>query len=113
MQHSVRASDLKSPNGDLQQRCDPLSQARATLSELADQVKAGTEKISTRNGEICVAIIDAQRQDYCHQLELERIHLLLVADARAGLADAAAGKAKDAQAVLARLKRRRAAKPRG
>ena len=28
----------------------PLSQARATLSELAEQVKAGAEKIITKNG---------------------------------------------------------------
>jgi prevent-host-death family protein len=28
----------------------PLSQARAHLSELADQVKAGAEKIVTKNG---------------------------------------------------------------
>ena len=29
----------------------PLSQARANLSELADQVRAGAEKIITKNGE--------------------------------------------------------------
>ena len=38
----------------------PLSQARANFSELADQVKAGAEKIITKNGENYVAIIDAQ-----------------------------------------------------
>ena len=38
-----------------------LSQARATLSELADQVKAGAEKIITKNGESYVAIIDSHR----------------------------------------------------
>ena len=53
----------------------PLSQARANLSELADQVKAGAEKIITKNGESYVAIIDAHRLDYYHQLERERIHL--------------------------------------
>ena len=90
----------------------PLSQARANLSELADQVKAGAEKIITKNGESYVAIIDAQRLDYYHQLERERIHLLLIADADAGLADVAAGEVKDAQAVLAGLKRRRPAKSR-
>lgn len=88
----------------------PLSQARANLSDLADQVKAGAEKIITKNGESYVALIDAQRLDHYHQLERERIHLLLIADASAGLADVAAGRTKDAAAVLAAMKRRRAAK---
>lgn len=88
----------------------PLSQARATLSELAEQVKAGAEKIITKNGESYVALIDAQRLDYYHQLERERIHLLLIDDAGKGLDDVAAGRIKDARASLQALKRRRAAK---
>lgn len=84
-----------------------LSQARANLSELADQAKAGAEKIVTKNGESYVAIIDAERLDYYHQLERERIHLLLLADAGAGLADVAAGKVKDARDAISALKRRR------
>ena len=59
----------------------PLSQARANLSELAEQVKAGAEKIVTKNGESYIALIDAQRLDYYHQLERARIHLLLLDDA--------------------------------
>ncbi|TEA79057.1 type II toxin-antitoxin system Phd/YefM family antitoxin [Allopusillimonas ginsengisoli] len=84
-----------------------LSQARANLSELADQVKAGAEKIVTKNGESYVAIIDAQRLDYYHQLERERIHLLLIEDASKGLADISAGKVKDARSTLSALKSRR------
>ena len=84
-----------------------LSQARANLSELADQVKAGAEKIITKNGESYVALIDAQRLDYYHQLERERIHLLLIDDASRGLADVAAGKVKDARKALAAMQRRR------
>ena len=42
----------------------PLTQARANLSELADQVKAGAEKIITTNGESYVALIGAERLDY-------------------------------------------------
>ncbi|MBK6659806.1 MAG: type II toxin-antitoxin system Phd/YefM family antitoxin [Proteobacteria bacterium] len=91
----------------------PLSQARANLSELADQVKAGAEKIITKNGESYVAIIDAQRLDYYHQLERERIHLLVINDASTALADVAAGRVKNAQTVLAGFKRRRAAKTAG
>jgi prevent-host-death family protein len=86
----------------------PLSQARANLSELADQVKAGAEKIVTKNGESYVAIIDAQRLDYYHQLERERIHLLLIEDASKGLADVAAGNVKDGRSALEARKRRRA-----
>lgn len=87
----------------------PLSQARANLSELADQAKAGAEKIITKNGESYVALIDAQRLDYYHQLERERIHLVLVDEASRGLADVAAGRVKDARTALAAIKRRRAA----
>ncbi len=88
----------------------PLTQARATLSDLVEQVKAGAEKIITKNGESYVAIIDAQRLDYYHQLERERIHLLMIDDAAKGLDDIAAGKVKDARSTLTALKRRRAAK---
>ena len=88
----------------------PLTQARATLSDLVEQVKAGAEKIITKNGESYVAIIDSQRLDYYHQLERERIHLLLIDEAGKGLDDIAAGKVKDAHNTLTALKRRRAAK---
>jgi prevent-host-death family protein len=87
----------------------PLSQARAMLSELVEQVKAGAEKIVTKNGESYVAIIDAHRLDYYHQLERERIHLLLIDEAGKGLDDVAAGRVKDARAVIQSLKRRRKA----
>jgi len=90
----------------------PLTQARATLSDLVEQVKAGAEKIITKNGESYVAIIDSRRLDYYHQLERERIHLLLIDDAGKGLDDIAAGKVKDARSTLTALKRRRAAKAR-
>lgn len=88
----------------------PLTQARANLSDLVEQVKAGAEKIITKNGASYVAIIDAQRLDYYHQLERERIHLLLVDDAGKGLDDIAAGRVKDARTTLAALKRRSAVK---
>lgn len=84
----------------------PLSLARATLSELADQVKAGAEKIITKNGESYVALIDAARLDYYHQLERERIHLLLIDEVSRGLDDVAAGRTKDARATIAALKKR-------
>ena len=88
----------------------PFTQARAKLSQLADEVKAGSEKVITKNGESYVALIDAQRLDYYHQLERERIHLLLIDDANKGLDDVAAGKVKDAKATLNALKRSLAGK---
>ncbi len=89
----------------------PFTQARARLSELAEEVKAGAEKVITRNGESYVALIDASRLDYYHQLERERIHLLLLEDARQGFADIAAGRTEPAASSIARrLKRVRQAR---
>ncbi len=85
----------------------PFTQARATLSELAEQVKSGAEKIITKNGESYVALIDADRLDYYHRLERERIHLLLIADAQRGLADIEAGRTSGADAAIAQLQQRR------
>ena len=87
----------------------PFTQARANLSELADQVKAGAEKIITKNGESYVALIDAERLDYYHRLERERIHLLLIDDARRGFADIAAGRTFEADGAIGQLRQRRAA----
>lgn len=88
----------------------PFSQARANLSDLAEQAKAGAEKIITKNGESYVALIGAQRLDYYHQLEREHIHLLLIDEAGKGLDDVAAGRVKDARATIKSAKRSRSAK---
>ena len=87
----------------------PFTQARANLSELADQAKAGAEKIITKNGESYVALIDSDRLDYYHRLERERIHLLLIDDAKRGLDDILAGRTQDADAALAEIQKRRKA----
>ncbi|MEF7614520.1 type II toxin-antitoxin system Phd/YefM family antitoxin [Aquincola sp. MAHUQ-54] len=91
----------------------PFTQARANLSELADQAKAGAEKIITKNGESYFALIDAARLDYYHRQERERIHLLLIDDARRGLADIEAGRIYGADAAIAQLQQRRAASATG
>jgi prevent-host-death family protein len=85
----------------------PFTQARAKLSELAEQVKTGAEKIITRNGESYVALIDAERLDYYHRLERERIHLVLIEEAGKGLADVAAGRTRGAREFLRRSKAKR------
>jgi prevent-host-death family protein len=87
----------------------PLSYARANFSELAEEVKAGAEKIVTKNGESYIALIDAKRLDYYHRLERERIHLLLIDEAGKGLDDIVAGRVRDAGAAIRSLKQRRAA----
>lgn len=86
----------------------PLSQARARLSELADEVKAGTEKVITKNGESYVALIDAARLDHYHRLERARIQLALLDEVDKGLADVRAARTSDARTVLRRLRRKRA-----
>lgn len=70
----------------------PLSQVRARLTELAEDVHGGGEKIITRNGEGYVALIDARRLDHYHRLEREHIHLILLAEAAQGLDDVEAGR---------------------
>ncbi len=87
----------------------PLSHARANFSELAEEVKAGAEKIVTKNGESFIALIDSKRLDYYHKLERERIHLLLIDEASKGLDDVAAGRVKEARSVIQSIKRRRSA----
>jgi prevent-host-death family protein len=88
----------------------PFTQARAQLSELAEQARAGAEKIITKNGEAYVALIDADRLDHYHRLEREHIHLLLIDDARRGLADVLAGRTQAADAAIAGLQKSRAKK---
>lgn len=85
-----------------------LSQARARLSEIADEVKAGTEKIITKNGESYVALVDAARLDHYHRLERERIHLVLLDEADKGLQDIRRGRVRDARSAVRRLKSKRA-----
>jgi len=70
----------------------PLNQVRARFTELAEQVRGGREKVITRNGESYVALVDARRLDYYHQLEREHIHLTLLDEASKGLADVEAGR---------------------
>jgi prevent-host-death family protein len=83
-----------------------LSEARARLSELADEVQAGAEKLITRNGEAAVALIDAARLDHYHQLEREQFELQLLEEATRGLADVDAGRTSEAGRALRRRRRR-------
>lgn len=75
-------------------------------TELADPVMAGAEKIITKNGQSHVALIDADRLDYSHQLECERVHLQLISEASQGLDDVAAGRVQDARFALTRRRGR-------
>ena len=48
------------------------------MTEFADQVKAGVEKIGAENGASQVALVDAERLDYCHRVDREHIQLPLI-----------------------------------
>ena len=74
----------------------PISDARARLTELAeDVVGGGHEKVLTKNGSSYVALVDARKLDYYHALEAEHSHLLLAQAALDGLADVTAGRLLD------------------
>lgn len=65
-----------------------LSHARAKLTELCEEVHAkGSEKIITKNGDICAVLIDADRLDHYHRLEREHIHIGILEEAIQGVAD--------------------------
>ncbi|CAN7250768.1 prevent-host-death protein [Trinickia sp. LjRoot230] len=54
-----------------------------------------------------IAVTDAQRVLSCHELERERVHLLLIEEASKGLNDVPAGRVKDARSTLFTIKHRR------
>jgi prevent-host-death family protein len=70
----------------------PISEARARLTELAEEVVgAGAEKVLTKNGASFVALIDARKLDYYHALEEEHAGLVLLDEAETGLRQVLAG----------------------
>jgi len=90
---SLRASDVV-----------PISEARARLTELAqDVVDGASEKILTKNGVSYVAIIDARKLDYYHALEAEHANLVLLSEAEAGLRQVLAGQRITPEALDALL----------
>ena len=71
----------------------PISEARARLTELAEEVVGkGAEKVLTKNGSSFVAIVDARKLDYYHALEEEHASLVLLDEAETGLRELLAGK---------------------
>jgi prevent-host-death family protein len=84
----------------------PLTRARAELTELCAQVKREHgEKILTKNGESCAALIDAERLDYYHRLEREHVHITLLEEAVRGIEDVDAGRILTPQKLMARYGR--------
>jgi prevent-host-death family protein len=84
----------------------PLTKARAQFTELCEEVSGGpVEKLITKNGESCAALIGADRLEYYHRLEQERIHLLLLHEAAQGVADVEAGRTLTVRQVRARYGR--------
>jgi len=86
---SVRANDIV-----------PISEARARLTELAEEVvEGGAEKVLTKNGSSYVAIVDAKKLDYYHALEEEHANLVLLSDAELGLRQVLAGQILSEEAL--------------
>ncbi len=83
-----------------------FSEARSNFSRLVEEVRQGAEKIITKNGEPAVALIDAKRLDYYHQLDRDRGHLMLIDEVEKGLADIVAGRTSDAIEDLAERRAR-------
>jgi len=82
----------------------PISEARARLTELAEEVvEAGAEKVLTKNGSSYVAIVDAKKLDYYHALEEEHAGLVLLDEAELGLRQILAGQRILANALVQAL----------
>lgn len=81
----------------------PISEARARLTELADEVVGGTEKVLTKNGASFVALVDARKLDYYHALEEEHAGLVLLDEAEVGLRQVLAGQRVSADTLLQAL----------
>lgn len=81
----------------------PLTKARATLTDLCEEVRREHgEKLITKNGESCAALIGAERLDHYHRLEREHIHLTLLEEAIRGVEDLAAGRTLSLRSLKAR-----------
>jgi antitoxin (DNA-binding transcriptional repressor) of toxin-antitoxin stability system len=83
----------------------PLSQAEGQLEELAEEVRAGQEKILTRNGETYIALVDARRLDHYHSLERDSTYMDLLDEAARGLDDVDAGRTVSVDELRAKLGR--------
>lgn len=81
----------------------PISEARARLTELAEEVVGGAEKVLTKNGASFVAIVDARKLDYYHALEEEHAGLVLLDEAEVGLRQVIAGQRVSVDALTQAL----------
>lgn len=82
----------------------PISEARARLTELAEEVvDGGAEKVLTKNGSSYVALVDARKLDYYHALEAEHAALVLLDEAEKGLRQVLAGQHVSASELVRAL----------
>jgi prevent-host-death family protein len=85
----------------------PISEARARLTELAEEVvEAGAEKVLTKNGSSYVAIVDAKKLDYYHALEQAHAKLGLMDEAERSLRQVLAGHVLPESALDAAIAKR-------
>lgn len=72
----------------------PLSEASSRLTELADDVVAGVEKVLTKDGEPFVAIIDARKLAYYRALEAEHRQRVVLDGTAKGFNDTLSGRVR-------------------
>ena len=80
----------------------PLNEVRARFHELAEEVRAGAEKIITRDGENYVALVDPRRLEHYHRLERGHIRLAMLEEALNGIQDVRDGRVATPRQVLAK-----------
>ncbi len=95
----------------------PISEARARLPELLDEVRAGETKIITRNGHAWAALIDVEQLDEYRRMRREQGERELVTSVMASLEDIDEGRVMTADTFFSEVTKetttRRKARRRG
>ncbi|MGV3625221.1 MAG: type II toxin-antitoxin system Phd/YefM family antitoxin [Archangium sp.] len=83
----------------------PVSEARARLPELLDEVKAGATKVITRNGHASAALIDIEELDALHRLRAQAKEFEWLEGISASLDDIDKGRVSDSATFFDKVKR--------
>lgn len=83
----------------------PVSEARARLPELLDEVKAGATKVITRNGHASAALIDITELDALHRLREQAKELEWLDGISRSLDDLDAGRVSSSTEFFERVAR--------
>lgn len=83
----------------------PVSEARARLTELLDEVKGGATKVITRNGHASAALIDIEELDELHRLREQAKQFEWLEGISRSLDDIEAGRVSDSTTFFKRVAR--------